>query len=81
LVVLDDWRREADGTFCLRDQKEPGWVICPRDHLEVLHARPEFATAIKALRLDRPIAPQLDIAVGSAPDSSFRCSALTAIGR
>lgn len=63
---LDEWKRDADNRFRLRDREDPFWVDCMLRYRDQLHSLDEYHRLVAALRAIPHIAQQLDRLVGTA---------------
>lgn len=70
LVGLDEWKRDSDNVFRLRDREEPFWEQCIRAHLDQLHSLGEYHHLVATVRAIPHIAQQLENLVGTGLGSS-----------
>src|SRR3990172_691557 len=63
---LDEWKRDADNRFRLRDREDPFWVDCMLRYQDQLHSLDEYHRLVATLRAIPHIAQQLDRLVGTA---------------
>ena len=70
LVGLDEWKRDPDNVFRLRDREEPFWMECIWAHRDQLHSLEEYHRLVAVVRAIPHIAQQLENLVGTALGSS-----------
>lgn len=66
---LDEWKRDPDNIFRLRDREEPFWVQCIEANRDRLHELNEYRRVVAALRTIPHISQQLENLVGTVQGS------------